>query len=88
MNPLESYLRELNETRGPGVPETSYYPALRSLLNAVGDTLKPKVHCVINLANLGAGIPDGGLFTVDLLRGSPAAASSHRSAAQPWCDRG
>lgn len=69
MNPLETYLRELTEIRGPGVPETSYYPPLRNLLNAVGDGLTPKVRCIINLKNVGAGIPDGGLFTADLLRG-------------------
>ena len=36
-----------------------------TLLNAVGGTLKPKVRCVINLHNQGAGLPDGGLFTAD-----------------------
>ncbi|HJT79118.1 MAG TPA: N-6 DNA methylase, partial [Gemmataceae bacterium] len=61
------YLRELYEVRstGAGVKETSYYPALANLLNAVGHTLKPRVRCVINLANRGAGMPDGGLFTPD-----------------------
>lgn len=44
-NPLEDYLRELRDIRGSrsGVPETSYYPALVTLLDAVGATLKPKV---------------------------------------------
>ena len=65
---LETYLRELAEIRGPGVPETSYYPPLRNLLNAIGETLSPKVRCIINLKNQGAGIPDGGLFTADLLK--------------------
>lgn len=46
-----------------GVKETSYYPAINALFNEVGRSLKPKVRCVINLANKGAGIPDGGLFT-------------------------
>ncbi len=68
MSPLETYLREMAEIRGPGVPETSFYPPLHNLLNAVGDTLKPKVRCIINLKNKGAGIPDGGLFTADLLK--------------------
>ena len=31
----------------------------------MGKTLKPKVRCVMNLKNLGAGMPDGGLFTAD-----------------------
>ncbi len=50
---------------GAGVAETSYYPALSNLFNAVGNTLKPKVRGVMNLRNLGAGMPDGGLFTAD-----------------------
>jgi hypothetical protein len=65
MHPLEAYLDELSEIRGPGVPETAGYPALRNLVNAVGETLKPKVRCIINLKNRGAGIPDGGLFTAN-----------------------
>ncbi len=64
---LEDYLAELRTIRatGAGVPETSYYPALANLFNAVGKTLKPKVRCVMTLKNLGAGLPDGGLFTAD-----------------------
>jgi hypothetical protein len=67
MNPLEDYLRQLRDIHGSGagVPETSYYPALSNLLNAVGATLKPKVRCIINPANRGAGIPDGGFYTSD-----------------------
>ena len=64
---LEDYLTELQAIHGMGggVAETSYYPALSNLFNAVGKTLKPKVRCVMNLRNLGAGMPDGGLFTPD-----------------------
>jgi len=51
-----------------GVKETSYYPALSNLLNAVGGRLKPKVQCVFQLANIGAGSPDVGLFTPDQLQ--------------------
>ena len=67
MNPLEAYLRELRDIHsiGAGVPETSGYPALSNLFNEVGKGLKPKVRCVINIANAGAGLPDGGLFTRD-----------------------
>jgi hypothetical protein len=67
MTPLETYLRDLNEIRstGAGVEETSYYPALSNLLNEAGKRLKPRVRCVINLANRGAGLPDGGLFTAE-----------------------
>ncbi len=47
------------------MPETSYYPGLANLFNAVGQTLKPAVRCVMNLKEQGAGMPDGGLFTAD-----------------------
>ena len=73
MNPLHTclhtYLSELQaiHTSGAGVKETSYYPAVSSLFNAVGKTLKPSVRCIINLKNTGAGIPDGGFFTPDQL---------------------
>ena len=67
MNPLETYLKDLRDIRSTGaaVAETSFYPALSNLFNEIGKTLKPKVRCVINLANRGAGLPDGGLFTAD-----------------------
>ena len=52
---------------GAASPETSYYPALQILLAAIGNTLKPKVKCVMNLKQLGNGMPDGGLFTADQL---------------------
>ena len=35
---------------------------LANLLNAIGATLKPKVFCVGELANQGAGHPDFGLY--------------------------
>jgi len=61
---LEAYLSELSANRLAGaVPETSGYGALAALLNEVGRHLKPRVRCVINPANRGAGIPDGGFFT-------------------------
>jgi hypothetical protein len=65
MNPLETYLAELRDIRSTaaGVNETSYYVSLSNLLNEVGKGLKPKVHCILTLANRGAGNPDGGLFT-------------------------
>ena len=72
MNPVETYLRDLRDIRSTGaaVPETSYYGCLERLLNEVGKTLRPKVRCVINRANRGAGIPDGGMFTPDQLKKS------------------
>jgi hypothetical protein len=67
MDALEAYLRDLCEIRssGAGVKETSYYAALFDLFNEVGKSLKPKVRCILQLANRGAGLPDGGLFTPD-----------------------
>lgn len=64
---VEEYLTELSEVRATraNAPETSFYPALEKLLSEIGKGLKPKVRCVINLANSGAGFPDGGLFTAD-----------------------
>lgn len=74
MTPLELYLRSITEIHasGAGVEETTYYPALSALLNEVGRKLKPRVRCIINLANRGAGIPDGGLFTADQFPDSAA----------------
>ena len=70
MSILEDYFRELREIRasGAGVPETSYYTYLENLLNEVGKPLKPRVRAIFQLANRGAGQPDGGLFTNEQLR--------------------
>jgi len=67
VHPLETYLASLGEIRASaaGTKETSYYPALHALLNEVGKELKPKVRCILQLANRGAGNPDGGLYTPD-----------------------
>jgi len=67
MNHLETYLKELTEIRasGAGVKEASYSGPLANLLNEIGKTLKPEVKCIINLQNVGAGLPDGGFFTQD-----------------------
>ncbi len=65
MRPFEQYLQDLGIIRSTGasVPETSYYSALATLFTEVGKALKPKVRCILQLANRGAGNPDGGLFT-------------------------
>jgi hypothetical protein len=67
MNALETYLEELYAIRSSGgaVKETSYYPALSNLLNEVGKSLKPRVRCIINIQNAGAGLPDGGLYAAE-----------------------
>jgi hypothetical protein len=73
MSPLETYLRELAAIRASGqaVEETSYYAPLANLLNEIGKTLKPKVHCILQIKNAGAGIPDSGFFTSDQLKRVP-----------------
>jgi hypothetical protein len=70
INPIEHYFTELNDIHrsGAAVKETSYYGPLATLFNEIGKSLKPKVKCIINLANRGAGIPDGGLYTADQLQ--------------------
>ncbi|WP_129677218.1 type ISP restriction/modification enzyme [Candidatus Chloroploca sp. Khr17] len=67
MDIVATYLRDLRDIRSSGsaVKETSFYPALSTLLNAVGAELRPRVRCILTLKNRGAGIPDGGLFTAD-----------------------
>ena len=75
MGILENYLSDLRDIKlsGEAVSELSYYPALRQLLEEVGGGLRPKVRCLMNLKNHGAGLPDGGLFTADQIRGRRAA---------------
>ena len=70
MDIVATYLRELRDIHASGsaVRETSYYGPLASLLNSIGKSLKPRVRCVVNLQNRGAGIPDGGLFNADQLQ--------------------
>lgn len=71
---VEAYLTDLRLIRasGGGTDELSYYPALTNLLNAVGGTLRPKVFCVSQLAQQGAGHPDFGLYAArQVQRGQP-----------------
>ena len=61
----EAYFADLHRVRasGGGTGERSYYPALANLIGAVGRTLKPKVFCVLEGADQGAGHPDYALYT-------------------------
>ena len=71
---VDEYLSELRRLRASGgaTGELSTYPALSNLLNAVGSTLKPKVFCVVELTDQGAGHPDIGLYTASQVqRGKP-----------------
>ena len=68
---VEEYLSELRRIRatGGGTGELSYYPPLNNLLNAVGGTLRPRVYCVSQLAQQGAGHPDFGLYAARQVQG-------------------
>ena len=71
---VEQYFADLRSIRASGgaTGERSYYPALTNLLNAVGNTLRPQVFCVGELAEQGAGHPDFGLYTRrQVQRGTP-----------------
>ena len=71
---VEEYFAELRRIRvtGGGTGELSYYPPLNNLLNAVGGSLRPKVHCVSQLAQQGAGHPDFGLYAArQVSKGQP-----------------
>ncbi len=71
----EAYFADLRRVRASGgaTAERSYYPALEGLLRAVGATLKPKVFCVSELADQGAGHPDLALYTArQVQKGRPS----------------
>ena len=71
---VEAYFTELRLVRGSGgaTDERSLYVPLANLLNAVGGALKPKVFCVQELADQGAGHPDFGLYTTQQVqKGKP-----------------
>ncbi len=61
---VEPYLTDLRRVSASGgaTGERSNYGPLANLLNAVGAMLKPKVFCVGELADQGAGHPDFGLY--------------------------
>ena len=74
MTAVENYFTDLRLVRASGgaTGERSSYGPLANLLNAVGATLKPKVFCVGELADQGAGHPDFGLFAArQVQKGQP-----------------
>ena len=81
---VETYLAALREIRATGgaTNERSLYPPLADLLNAVGAALKPKVFCVSDIADQGAGHPDFGLYTAKPKRDRRSPENSERSASQ------
>ena len=64
---VEAYFADLGRVRASGgaTGERSFYAPLANLLNAVGAALRPKVFCVGELADQGAGHPDFGLFAAN-----------------------
>jgi hypothetical protein len=86
---LATYLHALATIRATGAatPETSYYTPLENLFNAVGATLKPPVRAVFQLADLGAGRPDFGLFAAGQFE-RPADGSSPERRAGALPERG
>lgn len=72
---LARYLAEISRVRatGAGTSETSYYGALQGAINAIGDSLSPRVYCLSQMSG-SVGFPDFGLFTdVQFGRGGAAA---------------
>ena len=83
---VESYFTALRVLRDSGgaTDERSLYPPLSTLLNAVGDTLKPRVHCVSDIADQGAGHPDFGLYTAkQAQRGRRSGRQNHEDTERP-----
>ena len=61
---VENFFADLRRVRASGgaTGERSTYGPLANLLHTVGATLKPKVFCVQELSDQGAGHPDFGLY--------------------------
>ncbi len=71
---VEGYLEDLRRVRASGgaTAERSTYAALANLFDLIGATLRPKVVCVPELADQGAGHPDFGLYAAgQVQRGTP-----------------
>ena len=71
---VEGYLGDLRRVRASGgaTAERSTYAALANLFDSIGATLRPKVVCVPELADQGAGHPDFGLYAAgQVQRGTP-----------------
>ena len=79
----ETYFADLRRVRASGgaTGERSSYGPLANLLNAVGTTLAPKVFCVGELADQGAGHPDFGLYAAKQVQQGRPREAQGRSAA-------
>ena len=72
---VDGYFADLRRIRASGgaTQERSLYGPLDNLLTAVGATLRPKVFCVQELADQGAGHPDFGLYAAkQVQKGAPS----------------
>lgn len=67
---VEAYLTDLRRLRASGgaTGERFTYLPLANLLKAVGGSLKPRVFCVVELADQGSGHPDMGLYAAKQVR--------------------
>ena len=71
MKPTFADLQRIRASGGATGERSSYGP-LVNLLNTIGATLKPKVFCVGELADQGAGHPDFGLYSAkQVQKGQP-----------------
>jgi len=71
---VEAYFTSIRDVHrlGAGTKERSFYPAFAEFLNGIGQDLKPKVLCLSDLGNTGAGHPDFGLFAAgQVQKGEP-----------------
>ncbi|MGP0059669.1 MAG: type ISP restriction/modification enzyme [Beijerinckiaceae bacterium] len=71
---VAAYFVEVRDVHGlgAGTKERSYYPAFANLLNTIGAELRPKVLCLSDLGDTGAGHPDFGLFAANQVqKGEP-----------------
>ena len=83
---VEAYLTDLRRIRASGgaTGERSGYGPLANLLNEIGGGLKPKVFCVGELADQGAGHPDFGLYAAkQVQRGVHGSTRSPRTGGEP-----
>ena len=67
---VETYFADLRRVHASGgaTGELSSYGPLSTLLNTVGGMLKPKVFCIGQLSDQGAGHPDFGLYVANQVR--------------------
>ena len=84
---VEDYLADLRKIRasGGGTGERSGYGELANLLNEIGGGLKPKVFCVGELADQGAGARQRSPSTGSQVRNAwPPGSSQHARPASTW----